>query len=72
MYSWYTYTLPTSTRRAIENKGYSLVREASGGFVTYYRGDEDLIDMRPQETRTVISYYKSKHYVDIIKKNLNY
>jgi len=28
--------------------------------------------MRPQETRTVISYYKSKHYVDIIKKNLNY
>lgn len=72
VYSWYTYTLPTSTRRAIENKGYSLVREASGGFVTYYRGDEDLIDMRPQETRTVISYYKSKHYVDIIKKNLNY
>ena len=48
------------------------MREASGGFVTYYRGDEDLIDMRPQETRTVISYYKSKHYVDIIKKNLNY
>ena len=39
--------------------------------VTFFRGEEDLIDMRPQQTRTVITYYKSKHYVDQIKKTLN-
>ncbi len=72
VYTWYEYSLPSSTRRAFENKGYSLFREASGGFATFFRGEEDLIDMRPQETRTVITYYKSKHYVDIIKKNLNF
>ena len=71
VYEWYTYRLPFSTRRTLEEKGYSYVREDSGGFVSYYRGDEDLIDMRPQETRTVITYYKSKHYVDIIKKRFN-
>ena len=72
VYSWYEYSLPFSTRRAIEDKGYSLFREASGGFATFYRGSENLIDLRPQESRTVITYYKSKHYVDLIKKNLNY
>ncbi|WP_025881925.1 BACON domain-containing protein [Segatella baroniae] len=71
VYEWYTYSLPSSTRRALTDKGYSLVREESGGFASFYRGDEDLIDMRPQETRTVITYYKSKHYVDIIKKRFN-
>ena len=71
VYEWYTYTLPTSTRNAIEEKGYSYFRGDNSGFVTYFRGEADLIDMRPQQTRTVITYYKSKHYVDLIKKTLN-
>lgn len=72
VYSWYEYNIPFTTRKAFENKGYSLVREASGGFASFYRGDENLIDMQPQETRTVLTYYKSKHYVDIIKKRFNF
>ena len=70
-YEWYTYTLPFSTRRAIEDKGYSYFRGDDSGFVTFFRGEADLIDMRPQQTRTVITYYKSKHYVDLIKKKYN-
>ena len=71
VYEWYTYTLPTSTRNAMEDKGYTYFRGDNSGFVTYFRGEADLIDMRPQQTRTVITYYKSKHYVDLIKKTLN-
>lgn len=71
VYEWYTYTLPVSTRNVIEDKGYTYFRGDDNGFVTFFRGEEDLIDMRPQQTRTVITYYKSKHYVDQIKKTLN-
>ena len=71
VYEWYTYTLPTTTRNAMEDKGYTYFRGDNSGFVTYFRGEADLIDMRPQQTRTVITYYKSKHYVDLIKKTLN-
>jgi hypothetical protein len=72
VYTWNDYSIPFSTRNAFQNKGYNVVREADGGFVSFYRGDEDLIDMRPQETRTVVIYYKSKHYVDLVKKKFNY
>lgn len=71
VYEWYTYTLPVSIRNVIEDKGYTFFRGDGNGFVTFFRGEADLIDMRPQETRTVITYYKSKHYVDQIKKTLN-
>lgn len=71
VYEWFTFTLPVSIRNVIEEKGYTYFRGDSNGFVTFFRGESDLIDMQPQETRTVITYYKSKHYVDQIKKTLN-
>lgn len=71
VWEYYVTKLRRNVRIALEQKGYGFVREDDSGYVTFYRGEEDLIDMRPQSTRTVISYYKSKHYVDIIKKRFN-
>lgn len=70
-YSYFVNTLRSETKTALSNKGYNLVRDDESGLATFYRGEEDLIDIRPQETRTVITYYKSKHYVDLIKKRFN-
>lgn len=70
VYEYYESSLKRTTRTALEDKGYRFAREDNSGFTTFYRGEEDLVDIRLQNTRTVLSYYQSKHYIELIKKNL--
>lgn len=71
-YSQIETSLNRYTRNTLADKGYTLFRNDAGGFATFFRGEEDLIDVQAQSSRVVISYYKSKHYVDQIKKSMNY
>lgn len=49
-------------------KGYVLGRFDESGYVTYYRGKDELVDIRPQADGVIFQYYKNKNYVDNFTK----
>lgn len=49
-------------------KGYVLGRNDDSGYITYYRGKDELVDIRPLGTGVVFQFYRNKSYVDNFKK----
>lgn len=65
----YDYVEKSSLKYQAELKGYVLGR-SQGGFVTYYRGKDELVDVRPGAGGVVFQYYRKKEFVDnFTKKN---
>jgi len=59
--------IKSQTKAAINEKGYVMVRE-SGNFVTFYRSQDELVDVMATSTWFTVSFYKSKKLVDVINK----
>lgn len=56
----------------LEEKAYTKLREdIASGYITYTRGEEDLINISPGETRFRVEYMKSKFLIDVSKKRNN-
>lgn len=68
IYGYWANRISTQTTVALQDKGYKLARSGDGlvDLTTFVRGKQDLIDIQPQSERTVITYYKSERYVNII------
>ncbi|MBR8729125.1 hypothetical protein IX332_000435 [Porphyromonas levii] len=65
------FYLKTSLNYSAGKKGYVLGRTDQGsGYTTYYRGIDELVDIRPKgEGEVIFQYYKNKSYVDNFPKN---
>ena len=65
------FYLKPSLNYSAQKKGYVLGRADQGsGYTTYYRGMDELVDIRPKgEGEVIFQYYKNKSYVDNFPKN---
>ncbi len=62
----YRYREKSSLKLQAERKGYVLGRSDSG-YITYYRGKDELVDVHPGAGGVVFQFYKNKTFVDNFK-----
>lgn len=69
-YWGYNYYLKANAKSSLKNKGYDFVRsQDESGWNTYVRGDEDLMDIMPDDDDNSfrVMYYRSKELVNFVK-----
>lgn len=70
--SWMGTSYIFQLNHLLEEKAYTKLREdIASGYITYTRGEEDLINISPGETRFRVEYMKSKWLIDLSKKKQN-
>lgn len=67
--NWMGTTYLLLVNHLLEEKAYTKVREdVTSGYATYVRGEEDLINISPGQTRFRVEYMKNKAFVNLTKK----
>lgn len=70
--SWMGTSYIFQLNHLLEEKAYAKLREdLASGYITYTRGEEDLINISPGQTRFRVEYMKSKWLIDLSKKKGN-